>query len=242
MSRRSSSCPIIYPNFTVRSPLLFLPLTRVRVLMHNAQCSGSSFASCPRRWRLRFRSRLKHSLRGSKNFISIRRQSTMCAAIRQLVAIHTMKRKFGGSKQRMIISKLNSTTRNWPSARCPPRNNDAAGAPRPRRPPPKPCLLPRRPQEREPLRGPHARMTGMTTTRLFSRHPVPGRKGAKQGRRFYVPKQRLYILCIFCIFVIFCISDIFCIFCVFCIFCILVIFADTFCARRSLFMDFGTIS
>jgi hypothetical protein len=56
-------------------------------------------------------------------------------------------------------------------------------------------------------------MTWRTTTRLFSRHPVPGREGAKQGRRFYVPKQRLYILCIFCIFVIFCISDIFCIFC-----------------------------
>jgi hypothetical protein len=66
--------------------------------------------------------------------------------------------------------------------------------------------------EREPLRGPHARMTLRTTTRLFSRHPVPGREGAKQGRRFYVPKQRLYVLCIFYIFVIFCTSDIFCIF------------------------------
>jgi hypothetical protein len=36
-----------------------------------------------------------------------------------------------------------------------------------RRPPPQPCLLPRRPQEREPLRGPHARMTRMTTTDDF---------------------------------------------------------------------------
>ncbi len=34
----------------------------------------SSFASCPQSWRLRFRSRLKHSMRGSKNFISILRQ------------------------------------------------------------------------------------------------------------------------------------------------------------------------
>jgi hypothetical protein len=96
-------------------------------------------------------------------------------------------------------------------------------------------------------------MTRRTTTRLFSRHPVPGRKGAKQGRRFYVPKQRLYILCIFCIFVIFCISDIFCIFCRLHILYISRILhilhisnflccADTFCARRSLSMDFGTIS
>jgi hypothetical protein len=62
--------------------------------------------------------------------------------------------------------------------------------------------------------------TQRTTTCLFSRHPVPGREGAKQGRRFDVPKQRLYILCIFCIFVIFCISDILCIFDIFYIFLI----------------------
>ena len=36
MSRRSSSCPIIDPSVT----LLFLPLTRVRVLMHNARCTA----------------------------------------------------------------------------------------------------------------------------------------------------------------------------------------------------------
>ena len=212
--------------------------------MHNARCTalrsghgalrmrGSSFATCPRRWRLRFRNRLKHSMRGYKNFISILRQSTMCAAIRQSVAMHTMKRRFSGSKQRMIISKLNSTTRNWPSACCPPRNNDAAGAPRPRRPPPQPCLLSRRRQEREPLRGPHARMTRRTTTRLFLRHPVPGREGAKQGRRFYVPKQRFCTYCAYFAYLLYSALQTyyayfaykyFGIFCVFCIFCIFVI-------------------
>ncbi len=197
MSRRSSSCPIIYPS--VNSPHSSTDACSCA----DAQCAmrmrGSSLASCPRRWRLRFRSRLKHSMRGSKNFISILRQSTMCAAIRQSGAMHTMKSRFGDSKQRMIISKLNSTTRNRPSACCPPRNNDAAGAlpARPRRPPPQLCLLPRRRREREPLRGLHVRMTRRTTTRLLSRHPVPGREGAKQGRRFYVSKQHLYILCIF---------------------------------------------
>jgi hypothetical protein len=45
----------------------------------------------------------------------------------------------------------------------------------------------------------------------------------EQGRRFDVPKQRLYILCIFCIFVIFCISDILCIFDIFYIFLIIYI-------------------
>jgi hypothetical protein len=151
---------------------------------------GSSFASCPRRWRLRFRSRLKHSMLGSKNFISILRQSRMCSAIRQLVTMHTTKRRFSGSKQRMIISKVSSTTRNGPSACCPQRNN-AAGAPRPPRQPPQPCLLRRRRRDREPLQGPQALMTRRTTTSLVSQHLVPTRQDAKPGRRFYVPNQRL---------------------------------------------------
>jgi hypothetical protein len=150
MSRRSSSCPIIYPLVT--SPLSPTDAcscadaqcarkrcTALRAGYGALRMRGSSFDSSPRRWRLRFRSRLKHSMRGSKNFISILRQSTMCAAIHQSVAMHTMKRRFGGSKQRMIISKLNSTTWNGPSACCPPRNNDSAGAPRPQRPPPQRC-------------------------------------------------------------------------------------------------------
>ncbi len=200
MSRRSSSYPIIYPSSTEAyscadaQRVMHSSALRAR---RSAHAGLHSFASCPQRWRLCFLSRLKHSMRGYKNFISILRQSTMCAAIRQSVAMHTMKRRFGGSKQRMIISKLNSTTRNRPSACCPPRNNDAAGAPRPRRPPPQPCLLSRRRREREPLRGPHARMTRRTTTRLFSRHPVQGREGAKQGRQFMYQNS----VCTYCAYI-----------------------------------------
>jgi hypothetical protein len=97
-------------------------------------------------------------------------------------------------------------------------------------------------------------MTRRTTTRLFSRHPVPGREGAKQGRRFYVPKQRFCTYCAYFAYLLYSALQtyyayfaykyfgIFCVFCIFCIFVICLCCADTFCARRSLSMDFGTIS
>jgi hypothetical protein len=55
--------------------------------------------------------------------------SPPCITICQSVAMHTMKRRFSGSKQHMIISKLNSTTRNGPSACCPTGNTSAPAAP-----------------------------------------------------------------------------------------------------------------
>ncbi len=220
MSRRSSSCPFIYPSSTDACSC-----ANAQCAMHSsalrARCSAHAGlllcymspeveAALPEQAQALY-AWLQELYQHPATIDDVCRYPSLD---RQSVAMHTTKRRFGGSKQRMIISKLNSTTRNWPSACCPPRNNDAAGAPRPRRQPPQPCLLSRRRREREPLRGPHARMTRRTTTRLFSRHPVPEREGAKQGRRFDVPKQHLYILCIFCIFVIFCTSDILCIFCI----------------------------
>jgi hypothetical protein len=115
------------------------------------------------------------------------RQSTMCAAVGQSVAMHTAQRRFGGSYQCTIISNVNSTTRNGPRACCPPRNNNAAGTPPTPRPPHYQCLIRRRRRDRGQLQGPPPRMT--RRTRMISRHPVPGREDAKPGRRLYLPNQ-----------------------------------------------------
>jgi hypothetical protein len=95
------------PSGICSMPLSFPCLAKTILQTTSGHCGlrmrGFSFASCPRRLRLRFRIRLKHSMRGSKNLISILRQSTMCATIGQSVAMHTAQWRFGGSYQCTIF-------------------------------------------------------------------------------------------------------------------------------------------
>jgi len=117
----SNSCLVATWNWLLPMMVLQVPLPSV----HRWQRSKALFAG--------FQEHCQHPATVE---VSILRQWRMCAAIRQSVAIHTTKKRFCGSKQRMNISKIDSTMQNGPSACCQPRNLDAPDAQRPPHPPP----------------------------------------------------------------------------------------------------------